>query len=286
MKFSVSSSLSYEVSGPSTVLCSLCCVQSPGQQVFSESLTTSRAVTREDLSMGLSANRFTRFQIGENGFFTIYYNALVESNHQIKPETEIRAESVPSLPAEVIPFLFPSRYAPSDRLREVSFDLFGQYNTAYDKAIAIESWLAEKVSYASGVSDENTWALDTLERREGICRDFAHLGIAFCRALTIPARYVTVYAHLLEPQDFHAVFEAYLDGIWYVLDGTRKVPLNGMVRIASGRDASDAAVASLFGNITGTGVNVQMSLANDSNQQFVPLYRDQLRSAGNTLYLA
>jgi transglutaminase-like putative cysteine protease len=286
MKFSVSSSLSYEVTGPSTVLCSLCCVQSPGQQVFNESLTTSRRVDRQDLSMGLSSNRFTRFQVNENGPLTINYNALVENNHQIKPEAQIRAESVPAFPAEVIPYLFPSRYAPSDRLREVSFDLFGQYNAAYDKAIAIESWLAEKVSYVSGVSDENTWALDTLERREGICRDFAHLGIAFCRALTIPARYITVYSHLLQPQDFHAVFEVYLDGIWYVLDGTRKVPLNGMVRIASGRYASDAAVASLFGSITGTGVNVQMSLANDSNQQFVPLYRDQLRSAGNTLYLA
>ena len=97
---------------------------------------------------------------------------------------------------------------------------------------------------------------DTLTERVGVCRDFAHLGIALCRALTIPARYFTGYAYDLNPPDFHACFEAYIGGEWVFFDPTKLVPVNGLVKIANGRDAGDAAVASIFGKVSSTAIKV------------------------------
>jgi transglutaminase-like putative cysteine protease len=105
-------------------------------------------------------------------------------------------------------------------------------------------------------------------------------------ALTIPARYLTVYAHELVPQDFHAVFEVFVDGKWFLIDGTRKAPLNGMVRLAIGRDASDAAVATLFGNVYGTAVKVAADFVSEKDgDEFLPVTRETLRAAGEAIYL-
>ena len=112
-----------------------------------------------------------------------------------------------------------------------------------------------------------TSAYDTLIQREGVCKDFAHLGIAFCRALDIPARYFTAYACNLNPPDFHACFEAYIGGNWIFFDPTRSVPINGLVKIANGKDATEAAVASFFGNTNCTYMNVQ---CNPAEEGFIP----------------
>ena len=94
-----------------------------------------------------------------------------------------------------------------------------------------------------------TSAYDTFSLRAGVCRDFAHLGITFCRALGIPARFVSAYGWQLVPQDFHAVFEAYLGDRWYLFDATRTAPLDGLVRIAVGRDAADSAFSTFYGSV-------------------------------------
>ncbi len=286
MKFFVSSRLYYGVSGPSTLLCSLSCIQTAGQSVLEESLVTSREVERSDLAVGMEENRFTKLDVSDPGDLQVSYEATVETTVNTRDISEMESHSVKQMDASVLPYLFPSRYAPADRLRAVAFDLFGQYPSPYEKVMAIEDWLFQHITYQVGSSEEQTWAPDTLESRAGVCRDFAHLGIAFCRALTIPARYLTVYAHQLQPQDFHAVFEAYINGAWYVIDGTRKAPLNGMVKIAMGRDASDAAVASLFGDIMGQGIEVQSMLAAAETESFLPLDRERLRSKGQVLYLS
>ena len=119
-----------------------------------------------------------------------------------------------------------------------------------------------------------------MTERSGVCRDFAHLGIAMCRALTIPARYFTGYAHQLEPQDFHACFEASIGERWLLFDAARLAPLNGLVRIATGRDAADAAVAKLFGGVVGTKVTVNCQPADEG---FVPLRGEQLYRHGFSL---
>lgn len=286
MKFSICSSLYYTVSGQSTVLCSLSCSERPGQKLINEQLTVSRPVKRSDLSVGLDGNRFTKLDIDEPGDLHVQYSTLIKTSPDTVPVKDLKDESVRSLDAVALPYLFPSRYAPADRMRAVSMDLFGNIQGKFNVAMAIEDWLYEHISYQAGSSGEQSWALDTLEAREGVCRDFAHLGIAFCRALTIPARYCTVYSYQLQPQDFHAVFEVYIAGNWYVIDGTRKAPLNGMIRIGTGRDASDAAVATLFGGVSGQGIAVDVQVAEEEENEFVPVTRESLREEDKAFFLS
>ncbi len=286
MKFSVNSSLHYEVHGPGTLVCSLSCIQTKGQQVTNESLLTSRAVDRDDLWVSLVANHFTKFDVTDEGPLRIDYSAEVTTSPEMVLAANLGDSVSQKLDADAIPYLFPSRYVPSDRLRDLSSELFGHLNSPYEQAMAVEDWLAQHITYVPGSSNEYSWALDTYTSGEGVCRDFAHLGIAFCRALTIPARYLTVYAYQLDPQDFHAVFEVYIDGMWYLIDGTRKAPLNGMIRIATGRDASDAAVATIFGDILGQEISVHTEFLPEADETFVPITREDLHRDGLALFLA
>ena len=117
----------------------------------------------------------------------------------------------------------------------------------FDRVTGICNWIWEHLSYVPGSTDGSSTAVDVLVGAAGVCRDYAHLGITFCRALGIPARYVSGYAVDLEPPDFHGFFEAFLDGEWYLFDATRMAPVDGLVRIATGRDAADVAFASIVG---------------------------------------
>lgn len=285
MRFSVTSSLYYRASGPSTLICSFCCAKTPGQLLGAESITTSRELRRSNLRIGPLKNRFTRFEIETPGELAIHYTAKVGTSVQTVTKEEIEAKDDATPVAKVIPYLFPSRYAPSDRLRAAAMDLFGRIPGRLNQVLAIEEWLFQNVFYTVGASTEVSCARDTLEVRAGVCRDFAHLGITFCRALCIPARYVTVYAYQLFPQDFHAVFEVHVGGRWYLIDGTRKAPLNGMIRIATGRDASDSAVATLFGGIYGQGFYVATAIDEVEEEVFVPVYRASLEEADRMLCL-
>jgi len=285
MKFHVQSSLFYNVSGPSTLLCSLSCSETGGQKIIEESLHTSRPANSVEVAVGLTHNRFSTIEVEGAGDFTVAYDAKVETTVELVDQQGVVGEPIGALDAHTLPFLFPSRYAPSDLMREHANDLFGGISGKYQQAVAVEDWLCSNIEYVVGASGEGSSALDTFESKAGVCRDFAHLGIAFCRALTIPARYVTVYAHQLEPQDFHAVFEVYIGGTWFVIDGTRKAPLNGMIRIGTGRDASDAAVATLFGAIQGAGLAVETQVAEEESNTFQAISREALVEKGKALLL-
>ena len=126
-----------------------------------------------------------------------------------------------------------------------------------------------------------TSAFDTVTQRTGVCRDFSHLGIALCRALNIPARYFAGYAYELEPPDFHACFECFIGGSWTVFDATQLAHLNGLVRIGTGRDAADAAVASIFGSATCRKMVVSCTLG--EGQTFQPIDRQHLARGGVAL---
>jgi transglutaminase-like putative cysteine protease len=145
---------------------------------------------------------------------------------------------VAKLPLDTLPFLNPSRYCPSDQLARFANREFGAIRPGFTRVSEICNWINSEVDYLFGTSDTTTTAAHTFSLRAGVCRDFAHLGITFCRALGIPARFVSCYAWQLEPQDFHAVFEAYLGDRWYLFDATRMAALDGMVRIGCGRDAA------------------------------------------------
>ena len=283
MKLSVASTLSYQVNSPGTLITSMHCMQTSQQTVEDESLTPSRSVQIEELALGLGLNRFARIAVTEPGPLQLDYSAVVTQKSLVVPRTEAEATSPGALAPAVIPYLFPSRYCPSDALREEASSVIKVANLhPYGKAEAVANWINANVSYVSGSTSETTDAREVWKSRQGVCRDFAHLGVALCRALTLPARYVTVYAHDLSPPDFHACFEVYLDGTWYLFDPTGLAPLNGMVRISSGRAASDTAVATLFGGVTGTGVSVSTQML---EQEFAPVTRNDLQEKNQAFIL-
>src|SRR3954451_24584242 len=150
-----------------------------------------------------------------------------------------RAEPLPLTEQDVVTYTRPSRYAESDRLLGFAKKQFG--STGNDLLHDVASWVGSRLSYVPGSSGPTDGATDTLMTGAGVCRDYAHLVIALLRALDVPARLVSVYAPGLSPMDFHAVAEANLDGQWYVVDATTLAPRTSLVRIATGRDASDTA---------------------------------------------
>jgi len=151
------------------------------------------------------------------------------------------------VPADVLPYLNPSRYCESDRLGNFAFRLFGEVPAGYERVRAVSDWVKDNLVYESGSTDGSSSATDVLLQRAGVCRDFAHVGIALCRAIGVPARYVSGYGVGVDPQDFHGFFEAYIGTDWYLFDPTGMARSNALVRIGYGRDAADAPFATLFG---------------------------------------
>ena len=247
-RFECAGALTYDVAASSTFILSLHVRESAAQVISGESLTTSHSGLQLDPPAKVGGNRFTRIVVDTLGHLSIEYRATVEVTYEQIPLGELPHSSPATIPPKAFNYLFPSRYCPSDILRDAAFQLFGHLPTQYEQALAIEDWIHQNVTYTIGSSGEHTTASHTFESGEGVCRDFAHLGITLCRALAIPARYLTVYAHDLTPPDFHACFEAHIGGRWLLFDGTRLAPLNALVRIAIARDAATAPVATIYGD--------------------------------------
>ena len=249
MKFKVFCELEYQVRMPTTFIFNIQVARTPNQTIMEESLVLEPHFQLEEFSSQINGSRFLRLQVNDNITFKINYNAVVDLQYKILDEQQHKdAVPVIKLDADVIPYLFPSRYCQSDKLQKFAFKEFGHIENMYSKVLAINEWIYNNVEYVSGSTNASTSSIDTITERAGVCRDFAHLGIALCRALSIPARYFTGYAYKLNPPDFHACFEAFIGGDWIFFDPTKLVPINGLVKIANGRDAADAAVASIFGS--------------------------------------
>jgi transglutaminase-like putative cysteine protease len=182
-----------------------------------------------------------RIRASLSGEVTIRYLAEVENNlRQLLPRSG-RQHLWSDLPSEVLPFLLPSRFCPSDKFMRFAQREFGAAGDGVARIMAILERIHRNVDYVPGVSNAETTAERTFVDRAGVCRDFTHLGITLARALGIPARAVSAYALQLDPPDFHAIFEVYLENGWWLIDPTRLAPIEGIVRIGSGRDASDIA---------------------------------------------
>ena len=281
MKFYAEAQLDYVVNGEASILTSIKCLSTPSQIITSESLMYSREVICEDLVVDSSFGRSTRVNVTEAGPLTLNYEAHVEIRPEFVEGASLANPVLSTLPGDVLPFLYPSRYCQSDRLLHVAEDLTDPNSSAFDKASAIVAWINGHISYTIGSSGATDSAVDTLLNRAGVCRDFAHLAISLLRALSIPARYVTVYAHQLEPQDFHACLEAYLGGRWCFFDPTHLSALNGVARIARGRDAADVAVANLFGNVGSSNFRVNCFCEDPG---FQPITQQYLHETGQAIY--
>jgi transglutaminase-like putative cysteine protease len=171
------------------------------------------------------------------GRLTIEYSATIRGSASGPAVTE----------ADRIRYLRPSRYAESDRLEPTAQGEFGGINGAAELLVAVSSWTGSRLSYVPGSNGPTDGAVDTLLRRQGVCRDYAHLVVALLRALSVPARLAAVYAPGLNPMDFHAVAEAIVDDEWRVVDASLLAPRGSLVRIAAGRDAADTAFLSAYG---------------------------------------
>ena len=226
-----------------------------GQQVLEESLWIGPPLQAQLLS-DIFHNRNRRFLTPAQQNITLDYHARVQLDGDTAPLAPRDAGAVPIslLPPQVLAMLFPSRYCESDRLAQAASDLFGHEPAGAATVYAICDWMRAKVRYEYGHSNANTSAVDTFIERVGVCRDFSHLAIAFCRALNIPARYAAGYCLELDPPDFHAYFQAYLSadgqdepGRWYSFDATWQGLRRGLVNISVGRDAIDTSMLSFFG---------------------------------------
>lgn len=241
--------MEYQVFQPTTFIFNIQVSRTSNQKILEESLLIEPFYKAEEFTNADGTVRFLRVEVKDQVTFKINYEAVVDIKYKIIDHKKyIKNVPVIKLDADVIPYLFPSRYCQSDKIQKLAFKEFGHFENSYEKVAAINNWIFKNVEYLGGATNSSTSALDTLTERAGVCRDFAHLGIALCRALSIPARYFTGYAYKLSPPDFHACFEAYIGSDWIFFDPTHLVPSNGLVKIGNGRDAADASVASIFGN--------------------------------------
>lgn len=193
------------------------------------------------------SNAFDRLRCAQPGLLQLTYEAQVETFVTLLNPEHLRKANPAQLDPTVLPYLFPSRYCQSDRLGRLAWQKFGSISHPYDQVLAVTDWIYKNIQYQIGSTKSDVSAYDTLTERVGVCRDFSHLAIALCRALNIPARYLSAYACNMQPPDFHACFEAYIGDTWLVFDATCLASVNGLVRIGHGRDAADVSICTIFG---------------------------------------
>jgi len=240
--------LEYQINGPAHFLFNIEASFHAGHEVVEERLTITPSMKVRHFGDERSGNRFIRLD-APKGILSVNYHARVQLQPVAEP-LHLDETPVSALPDEVLHYLMPSRYCESDSLSRVAQQLFGHLPQGMGRVRAVESWIHESIAYQPGMTQPTTTAQDVFVQRAGVCRDFAHLGITLCRALNIPARLVVGYVNFQEPpQDFHAVFEAWLDGRWVLFDATGMAPIDRLVRIGTGRDAKDVAFATIFGDV-------------------------------------
>ncbi len=247
--------LNYEIDPPGCdFIFSIHAARTAHQSVVNESLTISQPLTPNFYSDPVTFTRFLRLK-AFNGPLMVRYEATVDMDHYSAQPDRLGEVAVANMPGPVLPYIYPSRYCQSDRLHRLAVREFGHLWQGYSRVQAIRDWVANHVSFTSNSSNGNTTAVDTLVGEVGVCRDFAHLMIALCRAVNIPARFTTGIDYganpSLGPTDFHAYVEVYLGDRWYMFDPSGTAIPMGFVRIGTGRDAADSAFATMFGGVRG-----------------------------------
>ena len=265
--------LKYEIAeAPADFVFNIHAAQTPRQTVVSETLTVSQPVLPQVFVDAASANRYTRLRANP-GLLLVSYAATVDIDHRHDSPALLDEAPIARIPPEVMPYVYPSRYCQSDRLRRFANREFGHLRPGYWRVQAIHDWVRLRTVFTSGSSDNRTGAVDTLIDQVGVCRDFAHLMIALCRAINIPARFVTGIdygaAAELGPPDFHAYVEAFLGERWYAFDPTGISAPMGLVRIGTGRDAADVSFATRFGSLRSHAPLITINALDDPARGFI-----------------
>lgn len=245
---SVKADLEYEVKAPTHFCFNLEAARIAHQEIRSETLTVYPAVQVHSYCDENSGNRFLRFDAGP-GPLRLSYRASVRVQAQ-GASADLQEVPVNEVPDNVLRYLMPSRYCESDVMGRAAAQLFGNIPPGIGRVQKIVEWIHDSIEYIPLSTTSTTTSQEVFVQRAGVCRDFAHLGITMCRALNIPARLVVGYVRFDEPpQDFHAIFEAWLGGRWVQFDATGMAPVDRLVRVGTGRDAKDVAFATFFGTV-------------------------------------
>ncbi len=195
--------------------------------------------------------------VAPDGTSLVRYDAVIDIDPEpdpVVPHADL--VGVADLPDEALVFTLPSRFVESDLLLDDAWQLFGGSPPTWARVQAVCDWVHTNIAFVNGSSTPHTTAMDIYRQRQGVCRDFALLSVAFCRALSIPARYAFGYLPDIAieppdvPMDFHTWFEAYLGGRWYTFDARHNMPRVGRVVIGRGRDAVDVALSTSYGAAT------------------------------------
>lgn len=246
--------------------------QTPSQAVSSERLVINQDIPHNIHTDPATGNRYLRLH-GEPGILEVSYSATVDITHYRTDPSQLAEVPVRRLPQEVMGYIYPSRYCQSDRLLRLALNEFGGLWQGHSRVQAIRDWVQRHVAFTSNTSNSNTSAVDTLVEQVGVCRDFAHLMIALCRAVNIPARFTTGTDYgadpALGPPDFHAYVEAYLGDRWYIFDPSGTAIPMGLLRFGTGRDAADVAFATIFGGVRAQPPVIRTQAVEDAARGFV-----------------
>ncbi len=246
--------------------------QTAQQSVSNEQLQLNQDVHPIISTDSVTGNRHMCLQASA-GDLRLRYSATVDLQHHFTATTTLAEVPVSELPPEILVYIYPSRYCQSDRLGKLALREFGHLYQGHSRVQAIQDWVRQRIAFTSNTSDSTTSALDTLIDQVGVCRDFAHLMIALCRALNIPARMATGTDYgadpILGPPDFHAYVEVYLSGRWYIFDPSGTTIPMGCVRLGTGRDAADVAFATIFGNVGASAPRIHAIAVEDVASEMV-----------------
>lgn len=283
--------LRYEIAdGPADFIFNVHAAHTPRQVVVAEALSVEPAVASTLHEAPALGNRYLRLA-APPGPLRLRYDATVDITHHFEAPLRIAEVPIGELPADVLPFLYPSRYCQSDRLGPLAAREFGPLRPGYWRVQAISEWVRRHVTFSGGRTHTGTSALDTLVDQVGVCREYAHLMIALCRAVNIPARFVTGLDYGAPPEmgppDFHAYVEAYLGGRWYLFDPTGISPPTGLVRIGTGRDAAEVSFATMFGAVKSSSPVVAIAAVEDAARGLrLPRHSTEAVSSWGPLALA
>ena len=250
----------------------------PQQVVSDEQLHIDGALDLHSFTDWLG-NRFVRFN-ANRGPVSVRYLAHVEISPMLVDPAALHELQPIDIPSSVIPFVLPSRYCESDKLMGFAISQFGALPSGYRRFAAIAQWVRSNVAFTSGASTSLTSAADTLQQRQGVCRDYANLTISLCRALNIPTRFVSGIDFGSDPQlgplDFHAYVECLLGDRWYLIDPSGLSPETGLMRIGTGRDAAEVAFATIFGSVQYSAPRMSCEAINAPEQGIVAPFRTEL----------
>lgn len=252
----------------------------PRQVVSSEQVLLSQPIAADVQTEKITGNRYMRLR-ALPGRLTVSYQATLDLQHHRAEPALLREVAVQRLPLTTLGYIYPSRYCESDKLLRVAMKQFGGLEPGYRRVEAIVAWVQKEITYIANTSSSSTSAVDTLLAQVGVCRDFAHLMIALCRAMNIPARFTTGTDYgadpAIGPPDFHAYVEVYVGDRWYIFDPSGTGLPMGFVRIGTGRDAADVSFATIFGGVTPTiGPKVRAVAVEDSSAGVIKPHRTHL----------